>query len=133
MQGHAWDAKRGPTKTRRQRTLPIPPELEEWIERHVDPTDRLQAAPLFLHPRMRRRWGHWSVRDTWLAAAREVGITVGLYEGTKHSRATQWLEDGVPERTIQDVLGHSDVRSTRRYARLGKGALVELMGRRRKE
>jgi hypothetical protein len=34
---------------------------------------------------------------------------------------------GVPERALQSFLGHADVRSTRRYARLADGALLEVL------
>jgi hypothetical protein len=34
---------------------------------------------------------------------------------------------GVPERALQSFLGHADVRSTRRYARMADGALLEVL------
>jgi site-specific recombinase XerD len=51
--------------------------------------------------------------------------------GTKHSRATDLLLQGVPERVIQALLGHRDARSTRRYARLADSALVEAIATRK--
>ena len=63
--------------------------------------------------------------DTYLFAL-AVGMRAKLYEGTKHSRATDLLLKGVPERVLQALLSHRDVRSTRRYARLDS-ALVEVM------
>jgi len=52
-----------------------------------------------------------------------------LYEGTKHSFATDALLRGVPERSLQAYLGHADVRSTRRYARLSNQALIDVIRR----
>jgi hypothetical protein len=52
---------------------------------------------------------------------------VGLYEGTKHSTATELLRRGINEHVIQALLGHADVRSTRRCARLADQALVEAL------
>jgi hypothetical protein len=59
------------------------------------------------------------------------GVEIGLYEGTKHSRATDLLRQGVSERTLQALLGHRDARSTRRYARLADEALVQAIRPRR--
>jgi len=61
-----------------------------------------------------------------------VGISCPLYSGTKHTRATDLLLHGVPERVIQALLGHQDVRSTRRYAALADSALVEAIRRPRR-
>jgi len=59
------------------------------------------------------------------------GLEIGLYEGTKHSRATDLLRQGVSERVLQALLGHRDARSTRRYARLSDEALVDAIRPRR--
>ncbi len=50
-----------------------------------------------------------------------------LYEGTKHSMATDALRRGVSERALQRFLGHASVQSTRRYARLADSALLEVL------
>jgi hypothetical protein len=52
---------------------------------------------------------------------------VTLYEGTKHTMATDAIRRGVPERALQRFLGHASVLSTRRYARLAEHALVEVL------
>ena len=52
---------------------------------------------------------------------------VRLYEGTKHTMATDAVRRGVPERALQSFLGHSDARSTRRYARMSEEALVSVL------
>jgi hypothetical protein len=75
-----------------------------------------------------RRWTHWALRDQWISAGRVVGIEgVKLYEGTKHTMATDAVRRGVSERALQTYLGHADVRSTRRYARLSDEALVSVL------
>jgi len=52
---------------------------------------------------------------------------VSLYEGTKHSMATDAIRRGVSERALQRFLGHASVISTRRYARLADNALIEVL------
>jgi integrase len=77
------------TKTGRPKRLPVPVPLADWIARHVSPSSRLRAAPLFVNPRTGIRWSHWAIREHWLAAAAAVGLEgVRLYEGTKHRRAS---------------------------------------------
>lgn len=125
------------TKNRQAKRVPVPEALAAWIASHVPADARLRGEPLFRMPytgRGRRGEGRWcatSLRRDWRAACAAVGVRAKLYEGTKHSGATALLALGVPERTLQALLGHRDARSTRRYARLGDVALVEALGRRR--
>jgi site-specific recombinase XerD len=55
----------------------------------------------------------------------EVGVKVSLY--AEHTFATDAAARGVSERALQTFLGHADVRSTRRYARMADGALLEVL------
>ncbi len=103
-------------------------ELRAWIESYVDPTDRLRAAPLFLNPRTGERWTHYALRDAWLRACEAAGVGhVRLYEGTKHTMATEAIRLGVDERALQTFLGYKDVRSTRRYAQLPEHAMISVL------
>ncbi len=52
---------------------------------------------------------------------------ISLYEGTKHSFATDAIRRGVPERHLQTFLGHKNIESTRRYARLADNAMLEVL------
>lgn len=119
------------TKTRRVRRVPVDDELKAWIEQYVRPADRLKGtAPLFRNPEGYTSDGRWlpsALRRTWSAACQKSGVQVGLYEGTKHAFATDAVRRGVQERHIQAFLGHADVRSTRRYARLADQGLVSVL------
>ncbi len=116
------------TKTGNVKHLPVGGPLAAWIDRHVNLRDRLARKPLFFNPRTGRRWSHWALRDRWIRAAQSVGIEgVRLYEGTKHTMATDAVRRGVTERALQTFLGHRDVRSTRQYARLSDDALVSVL------
>jgi len=111
----------------------VPLVLQGWIEEHVEPEGRLRAEPLFTVPwssrgiRPRGRWSGTSLRRTWIKACDRVGVKVSLYAGTKHTFATDAAARGVSERALQTFLGHADVRSTRRYARMADGALLEVL------
>ncbi len=116
------------TKTRKGKRLPVPETLAEWVDQHVEPSARLQARPLFVNPATGNRWTHSALLRTWKSATASVGVgNVCLYEGTKHTFATDAVRRGVSERALQTFLGHQDVRSTRRYAQLGEHALVSVL------
>ena len=118
QKGSSPDAPIRGTKTRRVRVVPVHPELAAWIEKHVDRKQRLVRAPLFVNPGTGRRWGEEALRRTWDRACKRAGVRhVPMYEGTKHTFATLALGSGNSERAIQEMLGHADARSTRRYAR----------------
>ena len=64
----------------------------------------------------------------WSSAVVAAGLPhISLYEGTKHTFATDAIRRGVPERHLQTFLGHRNVESTRRYARLADNALLEVL------
>jgi len=116
------------TKTGKPKRLPVSEELAEWIDRHVDPAGRFSAAPLFPNPRTGRMWPHKALGRVWSRALDDAELPhISLYEGTKHSMATDAIRRGVPERALQRFLGHASVQSTRRYARLADNALIEVL------
>jgi integrase len=118
----------GGTKTGKPKRLPVSEPLRDWIERHAAATGRLRSAPLFPNPRTGRIWPHKALARAWKHAVDRAGLPhVGLYEGTKHSFATDAFRRGVRERLLQTFLGHASVESTRRYARLAENALVEVL------
>ena len=98
------------------------------MERHVERDARLRGEVLFPNPRTGRRWAHKSLQRVWARALKEAQLPhVPLYEGTKHSFATDAIRRGVPERLLQKFLGHAHPESTRRYARLADAALVQVL------
>ena len=71
-----------------------------------------------------------ALATVWNRAVERAGLPhIGLYEGTKHTMATDAIRRGVPERHLQRFLGHASVESTRRYARLADNALLEVLRR----
>ncbi len=116
------------TKTGRSKRLPVSQELQNWIERHVEPAARLQRRPLFPNPRTGGVWPHKALQRVWKRAVDAAELPpISLYEGTKHSFATDAIRRGVPERHLQTFLGHRNVQSTRRYARLADNAMLEVL------
>jgi len=68
------------------------------------------------------RYDHYGERALpriWKEACQKAGITgVSLYAGVRHSFAMQRLYEGFSYEEVGACLGHSDVRTTRRYGRL---------------
>ena len=103
-------------------------DLRSSAVRYVDRAGRLTGALLFPNPRTGRMWAHKALHRVWNNAVHAAGLPhVSLYEGTKHSMATDAIRRGVPERHLQRFLGHASVQSTRRYARLADNALIEVL------
>ena len=102
--------------------------LRDWIETHVDPKARLKREPLFVNPRSGNPWAHKALQDVWNRAVKAAGLPpISLYNGTKHTSATDAIRRGVPERHLQRFLGHASIEATRRYARLAGNAMLEVL------
>jgi integrase len=102
----------------------FPNAANEWRWQFVFPAARICRDP---------RWGPPSrfhlhdsvVQKEIAAAARRAGLTkrVGPHV-FRHSFATSLLEDGYDIRTVQELLGHRDVRTTMIYLHvMQRGAL----------
>jgi len=120
------------TKSRRARFVEVDPELRAWLEEHVPPAVQLQGGrPLFRNPTARNRERRWianALREEWNRAARQLGLSgIRMYEGTKHSSATDALRRGHSLADVQHALGHADARSTERYAKFVRIAPVSIM------
>ncbi len=104
-------------KGNKQRRLPLMPQVKECIDRYiaVHPYAKKADSPLFYGARGKRL--QTSVVDKIMRDARAIyGLSPrATPHALRHSCATHLLEDGVDLRVIQDLLGHSSLKSTQVY------------------
>jgi integrase len=103
-----------------ERVIPLPAVLVEVLRRWLP----FAGEGPWLFPGTKRRgpWMGGQVGDRPLghlqAAAKEVGIERITWHSLRHAYATFALEQGIPAWVVQQVLGHTDLRTTEGYLRL---------------
>lgn len=98
-------------KGKQSRALPLDPV---WAAAYADRPRALPNSFVFTgnggHP-----LGQNFAYRAWVAACRKAGFTCTLHQGTRHSKASQLANAGVPLRFIQQLLGHQQIQTTEKY------------------
>jgi site-specific recombinase XerD len=97
----------------------------QWIWQYVFPSHRLSKDPRTGAIR-RHHISESGLQKAVTEAARQVGIPKRVSCHTfRHSFATHLLQQGYDIRTVQELLGHKDVRTTMIYTHvLSRGRLA---------
>ena len=78
----------------------------------------LPGVFLFINPNNKKPYQNYTLERIWKEVCEKVGVNIGLYQATRHSVASMAASSGVSINIIKEVLGHTDIRTTMRYAHL---------------
>lgn len=115
------------TKEKNVRDVPLTDDLVEALRQLPTPLKpsnfvfTLNGRPLTIN----------MIWRTWDNACKAVGVKIAPYQGTRHSLATQLLNEGVSDKLIQGLLGHKTREMMDRYAKLHITTLRDILQRRR--
>jgi site-specific recombinase XerD len=88
-------------------------ELERWRGRSsFDHGDDL----VFAHPELGTPLDRTKVTRRFQVACKRAEVPAIRFHDLRHTFATQLAASGVPLRTLQEFLGHADLRTTQIYA-----------------
>jgi len=113
-----WMKVRG--KGNKERVIPLTAVALEWIEKNLHHPKRREKEKeaVFLN-----RWGSRlttrSIDRLFVAYKKEANIAIKLTPHTlRHTIATHFLENGMDLKTIQEILGHSNLTTTTIYTKV---------------
>lgn len=109
----AWKNKVGSPKGGRGRDIPLSPRTMVALKRH----SRFRREYVFTSKdgtMLTEGQCRWPLRR----ACRQAGLRQIGWHVLRHSFASHLVMRGVPLKTVQELLGHSDIRMTMRYAHL---------------
>jgi integrase len=97
---------------------PIVEEVRDYITKMVK--GNLPEAWLFPNPRTGNAYRVASLSRLWKKVREKAKLpsSLKLYSATRHSRGSQAANNGVSQKTIQELLGHSSSSSTNRYTHI---------------
>jgi integrase/recombinase XerD len=120
-------------KGKKERMVPLGDVAARCLQEYLDRgrpklmRDRNQAFFVNQHGRRLTRQGFWKILRKY---AKSAGITKEVSPHTiRHSFATHLLENGADIRSVQEMLGHSDISTTQIYTHLTKNKLKEIYDR----
>lgn len=118
------------TKTGQIHLIPCHSEFLPVIES----MPRVYGSPFFFTCQTSRtkgkRYTHSILSRLWKAACKDAGEDISLYNGTKHSTCSQFInEKGFSESEVQMVTDHARLESVKRYAKTELAAKRTLMER----
>lgn len=101
----------GTMKYRKPKVVPVEPALLAMFARKLKQSNN---GYVFENPKTGKP--HGSVRNAFVSARKLAGIEDFRFHDLRHTFATYALMASRDIRAVQELLGHTDVRTTQRYA-----------------
>ncbi len=112
------------TKNGDQRTLPIPSQAVPLLASRVRRLDTPLVFPGKHNPQK-----HTNLRNAWLQAIARAGIQDLRVHDLRHTAASYLVQSGASLLAVAELLGHRDLKMTRRYSHLAPEHLMEVADR----
>ena len=122
----ADNALREITKSKRIRVLPLDPT---WKMIYLSRPRHLDGEGFVFCDEHGQPHGRNWCRNQWNRACKLAGVECNLYEGTRHSLASQAVNRGESLFIVSKFLGHSTVEQTKRYSHLAVAPLKKIQRR----
>jgi integrase len=107
----------GKSELSTRRSVPMTDQLMSELKQRRDRSAfRGNSQLVFAHPQLGTPLDRTKVTRQFQAACRVAGVQVIRFHDLRHTFATQLAASGVPLRTIQEFLGHADLKTTQIYA-----------------
>jgi integrase/recombinase XerC len=107
-------------KGKKERIVPFTPNAGEWLTKYLSDEERFEKdkSAIFLN-RFGSRLTTRSVDRLFLSYLKRSGMSQRITPHTiRHTIATHWLENGMNLKTIQLLLGHSNLATTTIYTQV---------------
>jgi integrase len=99
------------SKTKRARHIP----LSDYAMELLQMVPRIVGCP-YVVARLETLDRLKDPRGTFHAARKSVNLDWVTFRDFRHFRASQWVMSGIDLKTVQELMGHSDIHTTMRYA-----------------
>jgi len=96
--------------------IPIHPELLPVMEQTIQ--GKTPEAYVFINPRAQRPYSQHALQRIWDNVRKKINLdkSFRLYDATRHSLASNLVNQNVPISKISRLLGHTNTRTTEKYA-----------------
>jgi|TARA_B100001964_G_scaffold219858_1_gene262370 integrase len=117
------------TKGKRERILPLVPEIKEMFEElHLHRSTETNLV--FINPNNNKgfHYGENGLPNIWNEAVKKANLPyIRLYNGSRHSCASQLYEAGASLDDLRELLGHTKEDMTKRYADASQQRLAKVI------
>lgn len=108
------------TKSRKVRHIRLSDYAIEWLFKTVR---YLNCPYVFVSPKTGTRW--INPEKSFRRGRQNAGLDWVGFHDLRRFRATQWVMRGVDLRTVKELLGHADIKTTMRYAHFASGHALQ--------